>query len=227
MNSAAAIRSTLGVALLATALSLSGCAGEAKKSVVQPPSALEYFIVSTTAGPITLELDRERAPITVANFTKYAESASYDGTIFHRVVPGFVIQGGGFEAPIAMTERAKIAAASGKPDVPIVNEWRNGLKNVRGTIAMARETDPDSATREFYINLADNAKLDMPREVAGGAGYAVFGRVIEGMDVVDRIAAGATKDLPERDMKNVPIDPVVILAVRRDAGRAPGAANPR
>lgn len=219
MNNLAAIRWTFGAVLLGMALCAAACSGGAKKSVIQPPSKIEYFIVSTTAGAIVLELDGERAPISVANFTKYAESASYDGTIFHRVVPGFVIQGGGYEAPIAMTERAKIAAANGKPDVPIVNEWRNGLKNVRGTIAMARETDPDSATREFYINLADNAKLDVPREVAGGAGYAVFGRVIEGMDVVDRIAAGATKDLPDRDMKNVPIDPVVILAVRRDASR--------
>lgn len=220
-NNLAAIRSVLGVVLLASALCGGACANGAAKSVVQPPPKIEHFMVTTTAGAIVLELDGERAPITVANFKKYAESAAYDGTIFHRVVPGFVIQGGGYEPPIAMTERAKIAAANGKPDVPIVNEWRNGLKNVRGTIAMARETDPDSATREFYINLADNAKLDMPREVSGGAGYAVFGRVIEGMDVVDRIAAGATKDLPDRDMKNVPVDPVVILAVRRDHSRPP------
>ncbi len=219
MNFPATIRSALGIALLITAISAGACAGGAGKSVVQPPPKLEYFIVSTTAGAIVLELDGERAPITVANFISYAQAASYDGTIFHRVVPGFVIQGGGYEPPIAMSERAKIAAANGKPDVPIVNEWRNGLKNVRGTIAMARETDPDSATREFYINLADNAKLDVPREVAGGAGYAVFGRVIEGMDVVDRIAASVTKDLPDRDMKNVPVDPVVILAVRRDFSR--------
>jgi cyclophilin family peptidyl-prolyl cis-trans isomerase len=95
----------------------------------------------------------------------------------------------------------------------IVNEWRNGLTNLRGTIAWARDEQPDTATREFYINLADNAKLDSPREITGNAGYAVFGRVVTGMEVVDAIAAGPFHEIPERDMKHVPVKPVVVERV--------------
>ncbi len=180
------------------------------------PTPTEMVRMETTAGHILLALDRARAPISVANFLGYAERGAYVGTIFHRVIPAFVIQGGGYDA--ALVERAKVDAAAGRPDQPIQNEWRNGLKNVRGTIAMARETEPNTATREFYINVADNPKLDTARETTGDAGYAVFGRVVEGMDVVDRIRAGATREIPEREMKDVPVDPVVIIRVRR-AGR--------
>jgi peptidyl-prolyl cis-trans isomerase A (cyclophilin A) len=181
-----------------------------------------YVTLETAAGDIVVELDQERAPTTSYNFISYARRGAYDGTTFHRVMPSFVIQGGGWTSELH--ERAKADAAAGKPDVPIKNEWQNGLKNVRGTIAMARETDPDSATREFFINLADNAKLDTAREVSGHAGYAVFGHVVAGMDVVDRIAAVPTRsvDVPgvtDGSMKNVPIEPVIIVRVRLDAQR--------
>lgn len=174
--------------------------------------------LDTSAGEIVLELDPSHAPITVANFLKYADSRAYDGTVFHRVVKGFVIQGGGW-AP-DLKERAKDAAAEGHPDVPIKNEWQNGLKNVRGTIAMARDEGPDTATREFYINLVDNPKLDLAREKAGNAGYAVFGRVVKGMDVVDRIGAVATRNVnvagvTDGSMENVPVEAVVIRRVQR------------
>lgn len=180
--------------------------------------------LETSAGDITVELDRARAPITVTNFLAYMNRGAYDGTTVHRVVPGFVIQGGGWTPDL--TERARLDAAAGRPDVPIRNEWQNGLRNTRGTIAMAREKDPDSATREFFINLADNAKLDTPREVSGGAGYAVFGRVVSGMDIVDRIAAVPTRsvDVPgvtDGSMQNVPVEPVIIRRLRR----APPAAE--
>lgn len=176
------------------------------------------IIMSTTKGDITLELDPMHAPITVENFLEHAERGDYDGTIFHRVVTGFVIQGGGWTPDLA--ERAKAEAAAGRTDKTITNEWRSsGLKNVRGTIAMARETDPDSATREFFINLADNAKLDTAREKAGNAGYAAFGRVVEGMEVVDAIAAMPTVPRSETgvtdgSMENVPVETVVVKSVR-------------
>jgi peptidyl-prolyl cis-trans isomerase B (cyclophilin B) len=132
-------------------------------------------VLDTSQGAITLELDAAKAPKTVANFVEYVKSGQFDGTIFHRVIPGFMAQGGGFDA--AFREKPTRA--------PIVNEGKNGLKNARGTIAMARTNDPDSATAQFFINLVDNDFLD-----AGAArpGYAVFGKVSAGMDVVDKIA---------------------------------------
>jgi cyclophilin family peptidyl-prolyl cis-trans isomerase len=193
--------------------------------------------MSTSTGDIILELDRERAPITVANFEGYIARGAYDGTTFHRVIEQFVIQGGGWTPDLR--ERAKEDAARGRPDVPIRNEWTNGLKNERGTIGMARETDPDSATREFYINVVDNARLDSARPTAGNAGYAVFGRVIAGMEVVDRIRAvpNGPRDVAgvtDGSMNNVPHQPVVILRmekidreaaerVRRDRSADPSA----
>lgn len=165
-------------------------------------------LMRTTAGDITLELDRLLAPISVANFLRYAEAGEYRGTVFHRVVPGFVVQGGGYTKDLVELK--------GSP--PIFNEWNNTLKNVRGTIAWARDADPNSATREFYINLVSNDKLDRPRPETGNAGYAVFGHVIAGMDVVDAIAAaasaeGGSREIPERDMKNVPTNVVEVVAV--------------
>lgn len=184
-------------------LSLAACASSERRD-----DGADTVIVSmhTTEGEIVLQLDPERAPISVANFLAYAQRGDYDGTVFHRVVPGFVIQGGG-HAP-DLTEL---------PDgEPIVNEWPNGLTNARGTIGMARETEPDSATRQWYINLADNDRLDIAREVSGNAGYAVFGRVVDGMDVVDRIAAAETYDQPgEEGLKNIPARPILIERVRR------------
>lgn len=160
----------------------------------------------TSKGNIVLELDAKRAPVSVANFVRYAGRGDYDGNIFHRVVPGFVIQSGGHSADLTELPGGE----------PIVNEWGNGLTNARGTIGMARDTDPDSATRQWYINLADNDRLDIAREVSGGAGYAVFGRVVEGMDVVDAIAAVQTYDQPgEGDdvLKNIPVEAVVLERV--------------
>ena len=174
--------------------------------------------MQTTAGEVVLELDRARAPISVANFLMHAERGDYDGTIFHRVIPTFVIQGGGFTPDLK--DRGAAAKAAGKPDPTIKNEYANGLKNVRGSIGMARDTDPDSATREFYINVADNPKLDIARADRGGAGYAVFGHVVRGMDIVDVIKNGPTHERPDvivdgEGMKDVPLEPVTILHVVR------------
>lgn len=203
-----------GVTVLIGVSGVAGCRAAAPKPV-EP--AAGQVTVETSQGEIVVELDAARAPVTVANFLKYARAGSYDGTTFHRVVPGFVIQGGGWTP--GLEERAKQDAAAGRPDVPIVNEWKNGLKNERGTIAMAREKEPDSATREFFINLKDNAKLDTARDVSGGAGYAVFGRVVRGMEVVDRIAGVPTRkvEVPgvtDGSMENVPVEAVVIRRVR-------------
>ncbi|MCC6679156.1 MAG: peptidylprolyl isomerase [Phycisphaerales bacterium] len=200
-------------AVVGLSLALFACAGPSKSE----RDHSDIVTLETSAGDITVELDRAGAPVTVENFLGYMNRSAYDGTTIHRIVPGFVIQGGGWTPDLQ--ERAKLDAAAGKPDKPIRNEWQNGLKNTRGTIAMAREKDPDSATREFFINLADNAKLDTPREVSGGAGYAVFGRVISGMEVVDRIAAVSTRsvDVPgvtDGSMQNVPVESIVIRRVR-------------
>ncbi len=174
--------------------------------------------IETTEGVITLELDGQRAPISVANFLEHARQGHYNGTIFHRVMPNFVVQGGGWT--IDMVEKAKVDAAAGKADKPIKNEWQNGLKNVKYTIAMARESDPDSATREFYINVADNARLDTARTTTGNAGYAVFGKVTKGFEVVEAIRVGETssRNVPgvtDGSMENVPLKPVMVVRVRR------------
>lgn len=209
----------IGLVLVLSVL-LAGCAGRGdrtdRNSASDAGPTVRVRLV-TSAGDIDVELDRERAPLSVANFLMYADRGSYDGTIFHRVLPNFVIQGGGYTrgGDEPLVERAKVDVAKGVEFAPIRNEWQNGLKNVRGTIAMARETEPDSATREFYINVQDNPKLDTPRELTGNAGYAVFGRVVSGMEVVDAIRVGETKAVPELDMKDVPISPVVIRSVQR------------
>ena len=136
----------------------------------------------TSMGDITLELDAEKAPKTVANFLQYARDGFYDGTIFHRVINNFMIQGGGMTADMAQKETR----------APVDNEANNGLKNKTGTVAMARTNDPHSATAQFFINVADNGFLDHTAPTAQGWGYAVFGRVTAGMDVVDKIKAVAT-----------------------------------
>lgn len=201
--------------LLCASIYVSGCAKDHMQDRSAPiASAVE---LQTTAGTIRVELDGAAAPITVRNFLSRVEAGHYDGTIFHRVVPGFVIQGGGWT--IDLKERAKADAAAGRPDTPIINEWKSGLKNLRGTIAMAREEAPDSATREFYINLSDNARLDMARPNTGNAGYCAFGRVILGMEVVDQIAAGKTESrtvegVTDGSMNNVPLKPVIITKAR-------------
>ena len=150
----------------------------------------------TSAGTIVVQLDAQRAPKSVANFERYVQEGFYAGTVFHRVIPGFMIQGGGFT--VNMQQKATRA--------PIVLESKNGLKNLRGTIAMARTSDPNSATSQFFINLVDNPSLDYPQP--DGHGYAVFGQVVAGMDVVDRIAKVATQDTGP--YQNVPVTPVII-----------------
>lgn len=214
------MRWTIPVVLVVMA-ALAACAAPAKRAA-PAPVALEpgmvYVLMKTTAGDIVLALDEGKAPISVRNFLEHAGARHYDGTIFHRVIPTFVVQGGGWTRELR--ERAKEDAAGGRPDVPIRNEWGNGLKNERGTIAMAREEAPDSATREFYINVADNPKLDTAREKTGNAGYAVFGRVVKGMEVVDAIRMGKTGPRPDvkvddGSMEDVPVDPVEITRVVR------------
>lgn len=153
-------------------------------------------LLKTTQGDIKLELDRQAAPKTVANFLQYVSSGQYAGTIFHRVIPGFMIQGGGFDAKL--NERPTRA--------PIPLESRSGLKNITGTIAMARTSDPNSATAQFFINTADNPKLDYPG--LDGYGYAVFGHVTEGLDVVAKISQVPTTSRAQ--MEDVPSTPVLI-----------------
>ena len=166
-----------------------------------------YATIKTTLGTIVVELDDEKAPISVANFKMYAEEGFYDKTLFHRVIPGFMVQGGGFDhhGAYPQTMHKKPGAKAG-----IKNEWTNGQKNKRATLAMARlGNQPDSATNQFFINLADNDFLDQPRD---GAGYAVFGKVIGGMDVVDQIAGVPTMRLPN-GMSDVPNQPLMIESI--------------
>jgi cyclophilin family peptidyl-prolyl cis-trans isomerase len=181
----------------------------------KPPEKLVHVLMTTSLGEIVLELNHEKAPITVENFLAYAEDKFYDETIFHRVIRDRIIQGGGFE--MGLIEK--------KPRPPITNEWPNGLQNKSGTIAMARKPSPNSATSQFYINVADNLALDRP--ISGGAGYAVFGRVVAGMDVVDRIQKVPTG--LKKGMRNVPIETVLITEVRpitaEDARTRIGAEN--
>jgi cyclophilin family peptidyl-prolyl cis-trans isomerase len=164
-----------------------------------PAVAMEYALIKTTKGDIVIELDRAKAPITVENFVTYIKDGFFDGTVFHRIVPGFVIQGGGFTPK---GEQKKTRA-------PIANEWQNGLKNKRGTLSMARTNNPNSASSQFFISLKDNDTLDQP--ISGGAGYAVFGKVIVGMDVVDSIARSPRGS--RGPMRDWPVEDVVMTKV--------------
>jgi peptidyl-prolyl cis-trans isomerase A (cyclophilin A) len=157
----------------------------------------QKVVLATSEGEIVLELDREKAPRTVDNFIQYVRSGHYDGTIFHRVIDNFMIQGGGMQPN--MIEKATRA--------PIPLESRNGLQNLRGTVSMARTMVPDSATAQFFINLRDNAFLDAANS-RDGHGYAVFGKVVAGMEVVDRIKALPTTTRGPH--QNVPITPILI-----------------
>jgi cyclophilin family peptidyl-prolyl cis-trans isomerase len=174
----------------------------------QPPSPTAapgnpVVVITTSAGEITAELFKDRAPASVENFLQYANDGFYAGTIFHRVIPGFMIQGGGFTRD--MVEKPT------RP--PIRNEAANGLSNVRGTLAMARTRALRSATSQFFINVADNgSKLDHRGYSPDDFGYAVFGRVLTGMDVVDRIVGARTGRVGPHD--DVPVDAVVITGVR-------------
>ncbi len=175
---------------------------------------MPQVIVATSLGDFTLELNEEKAPVTVENFLKYVEAGHYHQTVFHRVINGFMIQGGGF----SLVEDKLTEKPTGKG---IVNEGQNGLKNLTGTVAMARTNDPDSAKAQFFINVADNAALDYP----SNGGYAVFGKVVEGMDVIDKIRSvetgrsdivmlhpttGKFMEMPAGD---VPAKPVVIKSI--------------
>jgi peptidyl-prolyl cis-trans isomerase A (cyclophilin A) len=152
--------------------------------------------LDTTEGTIVLELAPDKAPKTVANFLDYVKAGHYNGTVFHRVIDGFMIQGGGFDD--------KLAQKPTKAPIPL--EAKSGLKNVRGSVSMARTGDPNSATSQFFINVVDNPRLDYPNP--DGNGYAVFGRVVEGMEVVDRIKAVPTTSAGPH--ANVPVKPIVL-----------------
>lgn len=171
-------------------------AQEAETTPSVEEAKLVYVAMKTSKGDILLELDRGRAPVTVKNFLNYVNKGFYDGTIFHRVIDGFMIQGGGFTADM-----------NRKPtDPPITNEWQNGLKNDVGTIAMARTPDPNSATSQFFINVNNNRSLTPPP--GRGIGYAVFGKVVAGMDVVNAIKGVATTTRAR--MGDVPVTPILI-----------------
>jgi cyclophilin family peptidyl-prolyl cis-trans isomerase len=170
------------------------------KTGAQQKKGNPKVILETSMGKIVLELNSQKAPVSVENFLAYVKAGFYDGTLFHRVIKGFMIQGGGYDKDL----REKTTRAA------IVNEAGNGLKNTRGTIAYARTNVVNSATSQFFINHADNAFLDHQNETDRGFGYAVFGKVVKGMDVVDKIASVGT-GTAENGMGDVPVTPVVIL----------------
>jgi cyclophilin family peptidyl-prolyl cis-trans isomerase len=185
--------------LLSTILTI---LGQQPASPPPPPAAGNpVAVISTSAGAITVELFQDRAPVSVANFVQYATEGFYAGTIFHRVVRGYVIQGGGFDEQLVEKATRK----------PILNEATNGLRNATGTLAMARTRALRSATSQFYINLADNRELDHRGPTPSDYGYAVFGRVTAGMDVVMKI--GAVQTRVAGGMEDVPVEPVVITSV--------------
>ncbi len=158
-------------------------------------------LMSTSMGDVKIELDQAKAPKTVANFLAYVKDKFFDGTVFHRVIPGFMIQGGGFDKD--MNQK--------KTKAPIENEASNGLKNLTGTLAMARTNDPNSATAQFFINVKDNAFLDHRDKTQAGYGYAVFGKVVSGMDVIQKIEhVQTTTRMPHQ---NVPVEPVIIKSI--------------
>jgi cyclophilin family peptidyl-prolyl cis-trans isomerase len=194
------MRSLFALILLVT---LPGVAqDEAEPARAEPRANNPTVILETNYGRIEAELFADQAPKTVANFLDYARDGHYDGTLFHRVIDNFMIQGGGFDADFRQKPTRE----------PIDNEADNGLSNERGTLAMARSNDPHSATSQFFINVADNDFLDHRNKLSGRTwGYAVFGKVVEGMDVVEEIAGVETT---ARGMhRDVPVDPVVIERV--------------
>ncbi len=188
--------------ILATAVVLSACVATGVLAADDKAAKNPTVLIKTSMGDITVELNAEKAPISTKNFVEYTKAGFYDGTIFHRVIPNFMIQGGGMDANLKPKPGQR---------APIKNEADNGLKNTRGTLAMARTNAPDSATAQFFINVKDNAFLNHKNKTPQGYGYAVFGKVTEGMDVVDRI-----KEVPtgNRDMyQDVPTKTVTIESV--------------
>ncbi|MFC1503229.1 peptidylprolyl isomerase [Pseudomonadota bacterium] len=166
-----------------------------------PVSAATQVLVTTNLGEFTIQLDEEKAPISSANFLRYVNDGSYVDTIFHRVIPGFMAQGGGFDQELK--RRASYE--------PIKNESGNGLENMRATIAMARTQDPDSATRQFYINYANNSFLNAQ---GSRPGYAVFGKVVKGFPIIEKMASIPTTTIRSMGMKDVPQQPIVIKAIK-------------
>ena len=190
------------------AVLLAGCATE-QASVLELVDEVELkqeripemILIKTSKGDIKIKLDHENAPKTVENFVKYVESGHYAGTIFHRVINGFMIQGGGFDKDMEQ-----------KPAPHTVeNEADNGLSNTTGTVAMARTSDPHSAGAQFFINVADNTNLDHTSKTMQGWGYCVFGKVVEGMDVVNAIKVVPTTVVPP--FRDVPVDPIIVSEV--------------
>ena len=160
-----------------------------------------HILMNTTVGPMTLELDADKAPKTVENFLSYVAKGFFDGTIFHRVINNFMVQGGGFTTDMEQKTT----------EAPIENEANNGLKNARGTIAMARTQDPHSATAQFFINVQDNDFLNHTGENMQGWGYAVFGKVTDGEDVLDKIRCVQTGS--QAGHQDVPVEPIIIESV--------------
>lgn len=193
----------LSAALLATTVGVAAaCAAEPTPDAPEAPMTKTRVELQTSLGNVVLELDPTKAPRTVENFLAYVRAGFYDGTVFHRVIPGFMVQGGGFTPDMQQKQT----------QAPIVNEADNGLENDRGTIAMARTGDPHSATAQFFVNLVDNRPLNHTGKSMQGWGYTVFGEVVSGMDVVDRIARVPTgRSGPHSD---VPREPVVIERAR-------------
>jgi len=193
---------TIVLAVFAGAALLAGCANKPDEKTVEER---KMVTLETTKGNIVIELDEQAAPVTTANFLRYVEEGFYDGVIFHRVIPDFMIQTGGFAPDMKQKSTHE----------PIVNEAANGLKNKRGTLSMARTNDSNSATSQFFINQVDNAYLDYVQ--GRNPGYAVFGKVVDGMDVVDAIAGVKTTNKgPHQD---VPIKPVIIKSVKVSSGK--------
>ena len=178
----------------------------AAQPALEPAPGNPVAVISTSLGDITVELFKKEAPVSVANFLQYVTDGFYPGTIFHRVERGFVIQGGGFTEQLV--EKAT------RP--PVQNEATNGLRNLRGTLGMARRSQLRSATSQFYINVANNPVLDHRGYTPSEFGYAVFGRVLAGMDVVDRIASVKTRSVAGHD--SLPVEPVVIRGITVKTG---------
>ena len=204
LNGTTVIRNRLHMALVGTLLAFSALIA----SLASADDANPKVLMKTTDGDITIELFADKSPITVENFLRYVDEGHFDGTVFHRVIPNFMIQGGGFTAELEEKPTHE----------PIVNESRNKLHNMPGTLAMARTNDPDSAAAQFFINLRSNLRLDWS---PGKDGYAVFGEVTDGMQVAEIIAlsdTGAAQAMTTRGpsvFQDVPVKPVVILSVSR------------
>jgi cyclophilin family peptidyl-prolyl cis-trans isomerase len=200
LTAAFALVSAFAISASAFASGPAQAAPAAKPAAVTATGSAPVVVMKTSMGEIQIKLYKDKAPVSVENFLAYVNKGFYDGTIFHRIIPTFMVQGGGYTAD--MTKKPTAA--------PIKNESQNGLKNTRGTLAMARTADPGSATAQFFINVVDNPGLDYPKP--DGHGYAVFGEVIVGMDVVEKIKALPTG--VKAGMRDVPNNTVTIESVR-------------